>query len=149
MKKIYLIFLFTLLLSNCTTLTRQEYNQLRDLQGYGVTVDKPVGSYEKPASGVAAATLNLLPGVGNFYLGTGNAADSSHIIYGVLNLLFWPLSIVWAVPEAAIDADNINKRELIYYYMYDKQGQKELKKANINLNHYNIEEQPYVFEESF
>lgn len=133
MKKFVLFAICAVMLSSCTTLTRQETNQLRELQAQGVTVDRPVGNYEKPASGVAAGALNLLPGIGNFYLGTGNAAESSHVLYGVLNLLTWPLSILWAVPEAAIDADNINKRELIYYYMYDEQGKNELKKANITL----------------
>ncbi|MGI5845828.1 MAG: hypothetical protein ACOX7D_01415 [Alphaproteobacteria bacterium] len=134
MKNIIFVFiLFGIFSSGCTSLTRQENNQLRELQSQGVTVDHPIGNYEKPVSGVVAGTLNLLPGFGNFYLGTGNAADSSHILYGVLNLLFWPTSILWGVPEAAIDADNINKRELLYYYKYDKKGKEELKKANITL----------------
>ncbi len=121
------------MLSGCTSLTRQEHMQLRELQAQGVTVDKPVGNFEKPASGVTAGALNLLPGIGNFYLGTGNAAESSHVLYGVLNLLTWPLSILWGVPEAAIDADNINKREMLYYYTYDEQGKQALKKAKITL----------------
>lgn len=120
-------------ISGCTSLTRQEQNQLRELQAQGVTVDRPVGGYEKPASGMAAGALNLLPGVGNFYLGTGNAAESSHILYGVVNLLLWPSSILWGVPEAAIDADVINKREMLYYYTYDERGKQELQKANITL----------------
>jgi hypothetical protein len=107
--------------------------QLRELQAQGVTVDKPVGNFEKPVSGVTAGALNLLPGIGNFYLGTGNAAESSHVLYGVLNLLTWPLSILWGVPEAVIDADNINKREMLYYYTYDEQGKQALKKSKINL----------------
>lgn len=133
MKKIMLFLICTTALAGCTGLTRQEQNQLRELQAQGVTVDRPVGGYEKPASGVAAGVLNLLPGVGNFYLGTGTGAESSHILYGVINLLLWPASILWGVPEAAIDADNINKRELLYYYTYDEKGKQELKKANITL----------------
>ena len=133
MKKILLFVICTVMLSGCTSLTRQEHMQLRELQAQGVTVDKPVGNFEKPASGVAAGALNLLPGIGNFYLGTGNAAESSHVLYGVLNLLTWPLSILWGVPEAAIDADNINKREMLYYYTYDEQGKQALKKAKISL----------------
>ncbi len=133
MKKILLFVICTVMLSGCTSLTRQEHMQLRELQAQGVTVDKPVGNFEKPASGVTAGALNLLPGIGNFYLGTGNAAESSHVLYGVLNLLTWPLSILWGVPEAAIDADNINKREMLYYYTYDEQGKQALKKAKITL----------------
>jgi hypothetical protein len=128
----YLITLFVL--CGCTTLTRHETTQLRELQAQGVTVDHPIGNYEKPASGVAAGVLNLLPGFGNFYLGTGTAAESSQVLYGVLNLLFWPVSILWGVPEAAIDADNINKREMLYYYTYDERGKQELANANITLS---------------
>lgn len=133
MSKIILLVVSVFILTGCTSLTRHEQNQLRELQSQGVTVDRPVGNYEKPASGVAAGALNLLPGFGNFYLGTGNGADSSQVLYGVLNLLFWPTSILWGVPEAAIDADVINKREMLYYYTYDENGKKELQKANIIL----------------
>lgn len=134
MKKILLSVVSVAFLAGCTTLTRQETIQLRELQAQGVTVDHPVGNYEKPASSVTAGALNLLPGVGNFYLGTGNAAESSHVLYGFLNLLTWPLSIIWSVPEAAIDADNINKKEMLYYYTYDENGKQELKKAKITLS---------------
>ena len=132
MKK-FVVLLLLLGFAGCTTLTRHESSQIRELQAQGVTVDKPVGNYEKPVSGVAAGALNLLPGIGNFYLGMGTAAESSHILYGFLNLLTWPISVVWAVPEAIVDADNINKREMLYYYTYDPQGQQELQKANVTL----------------
>ena len=139
------------ILSGCTTLNRQEREQIKELQEQGVTVDRPVGNYEKPASGVTAAALNLLPGIGNFYLGSGNAAESSHIVYGVLNLLTWPLSVLWAVPEAAIDADNINKREMLYYYKYNKQGREALRKSQVTLseNVLFVPETQHVFEERF
>lgn len=133
MKKIIHFLICMVVLSGCTTLTRHEQNQLRELQAQGVTVDRPVGTYEKPASAVAAGALNLLPGFGNFYLGIGNAAESSHVLYGVINLLLWPTSILWGVPEAVIDADNINKREMLYYYTYDERGKRELQQANIVL----------------
>ena len=134
MKKIVLMASFAVLLAGCTSLTRQEEMQLQHLKSQGVTVDKPVGNYEKPASVMGAGLLNILPGVGNFYLGSGNAAESNHWLYGFLNLLMWPLSIVWGIPEAAIDANNINKREMLYYYTYDKYGKEELKNAGIRLD---------------
>lgn len=68
----------------------------------------------------------MLPGIGNFYLGVGNGAESAQMLYGFLNFLLWPSSIIWGIPEAAIDAGRINERELIYYYTYDKNGIKEL-----------------------
>ena len=134
MKKLIYVVSLSCLLCACTSLTRQEEMQLQQLQAQGVTIDKPVGSYEKPASIPGAALLNVLPGFGNFYLGSGRAAESSHWLYGLLNLLFWPISIVWAVPEAGIDADSINKREMLYYYIYDKHGKQELKDAGIKLD---------------
>jgi len=56
--------------------------------------------------------------------------DSTQWLYGALNLVTWPVSILWGVPEAAIDANAINKRELIYYYDFDDIGKEELKKLH-------------------
>ena len=125
------IFIFLLLLTvcACTTLTKQEQNNLRSLKAQGITVDRPLGSFERPANPGAAGALNLLPGIGNFYLAGGNGGDSSHWLYGCLNLLTWPFSILWGIPEAAVDANRINERELIYYYQYDPLGTKELAAA--------------------
>lgn len=66
-----------------------------------------------------AGTLNLLPGVGNAYLGQWGAF--------VGNLLFWPLSVVWGIPQAAIDAGTINKLDTLNYYSFGL-GKKELEK---------------------
>ena len=134
MKKILFTISLSVLLCACTNLSRQEELQLQHLKAQGVTVDKPVGNFDKPASVGGAALLNILPGGGNFYLATGNAAESSHWLYGFLNLLCWPISVVWAIPEAAIDANTINQREMLYYYTYDKYGKEELKAANIKLD---------------
>ena len=134
MKKIILTVSLGCLMCACTSLTRQEEIQLQHLKAQGVTVDKPVGNYEKPASVAGAAALNLLPGFGNFYLGSGNASETIHWLYGFLNLLLWPISVVWAIPEAGIDANTINKRELLYYYQYNKYGKTELEKAGIKLD---------------
>lgn len=133
MKKTLAVVATALTLANCTSLTRQEQTELHLLKGQGVTIDKPVGSWEKPASAAGAGALNLLPGFGNFYLASGNAGDSSHYLYGFLNLLAWPISILWGVPEAAIDANKINEREMLYYYKFDNQGKKEAAKAGITL----------------
>lgn len=112
----------SLLLASCTSLTHQERNTLRSLQAQGITVDKPVGNWEAPASPAGAGALNLLPGFGNFYLASGNAGDSGQYLYGFLNLLTWPVSVLWGIPEAAIDAGTINERELIYFYTFDESG---------------------------
>ncbi len=125
MKKLCLSCLLMMSLCACTTLSRHEEIQLRKLKAQGITVDRPVGNFEKPNSGAAAGSLNILPGIGNFYLAAGQGADSSQAIIGVVNLLCWPISILWAVPQAAVDANTLNKRELIYYYQYDPMGKKE------------------------
>jgi hypothetical protein len=48
--------------------------------------------------------------------------------FGALNLILWPLSILWGVPEGAIDANSINKIETIHYYYYDPMGRAELER---------------------
>lgn len=131
LKKIFCFFLF--LLCGCTNLSRQEEINIRYLESQGVTIEKPAGSFVCPANPVAAGALNILPGGGNFYLANGNGADSSHWLYGGLNLITWPFSVLWGVPEAAIDANRINKREMIYYYQFDPQGSQELKKEGKKL----------------
>lgn len=89
----------------------------------GITgLSRAPGGWQQPASPLAAGLLNVLPGGGNFYLASGNAADSSHWVYGMVNLLFWPISILWGVPEATIDAGNINKREMLNFYKYGNGG---------------------------
>ena len=107
------------LLCSCTSLTYHEQSQLRSLRAKGITVDTPQSEWERPASPVAAGMLNILPGVGNFYLASGNAGQSEHYMYGFLNLITWPFSVIWGIPEAAIDANNINKRDFIYYNTYE------------------------------
>lgn len=117
-KTLSISLLSAIILSGCTNLTYHEQQELTRLQYQGVNIDRPSGEWEKPASPLLAGVLNILPGVGNFYLASGNAADSSHWLYGFGNLLLWPVSILWGVPEAALDANNINKRDMLNYYKY-------------------------------
>ena len=119
MKKLFILSL--ILLSACTHLTHHEQRALRELRAKGITIDHPKCNWEKPANPASAALLNILPGFGNFYLASGNGGQSDHYLYGTLNLLTWPISVLWGIPEAAIDANRINERELIYYYTYEKQ----------------------------
>lgn len=126
MKKLITVLSAGMILCGCTSLTHQERNTLRSLQAQGISVEKPAGNWERPASPAGAGALNLLPGVGNFYLAAGNGGDGSHYLYGFLNLLVWPVSVIWGIPEAVIDANRINERELIYYYSFDESGQEAL-----------------------
>lgn len=122
-----------ILLSGCTSLSHQERITIRNLEAEGITIDKPAGNWKKPAKAGAAGALNLLPGVGNFYLAAGNAGDSDQYFYGFLNLLTWPISVIWGIPEAAIDANSINERELVYFYTYDEAGQLALAQRGFKL----------------
>lgn len=109
----------------CTPLTGHERLFLRDLKSDGISVDKPTGEWQKPASPLLAGVLNILPGFGNFYLGMGSGADGSQSIYGVVNLLLWPISPIWGIPQAVIDAKTINERDLVFYYEHTDAGQEE------------------------
>lgn len=64
----------------------------------------------EPKSPAVAGALNLLPGFGDAYNGEWGAF--------VCNLLFWPISVVWGVPEAAVTASNINQQETWAYYYH-------------------------------
>lgn len=108
-----LLFFFSF---GCTTLSHSDKAMLRELESYGI----PATDQKIKNAGVAGG-LNILPGVGNFYLAAGTD-QSDQWVYGFLNLLFWPLSIVWGIPEAAIDANTINKMETVYFYRFDQFG---------------------------
>jgi hypothetical protein len=124
MKLKILTLLLAATISSCTHLTHQEETQWKHLKDLGVK-ESDQNAVANPGT---AGALNILPGVGNFYLASGNGGDSGHWIYGALNLLTWPVSIIWGVPEAAIDAGTINKREILYHYNISSSGKEELKK---------------------
>ncbi len=122
MKKILLTSLLPLLFTSCVSLTYQEQQELAKLKYQGITVDRAPDGWEKPDNPLTAGILNLLPGVGNMYLASGNGGDSSQWIYAAGNLLLWPISVLWGVPEAVIDANTINKREMLHYLKYGYQN---------------------------
>lgn len=112
-------------ISGCTTLSRQEKNTLYELKQYGIR--EPEETVAHPA---VAGALNIFPGFGNFYLGVVST-ESNQWVFGLLNLLTWPASVIWGIPEAAIDANNINDRETVNYYLFNPQGQYELQQLRI------------------
>jgi hypothetical protein len=116
----------TLFMTGCTGLTRYEKAELMELKHkHGISVDNPQTElWEAPKSPVAAAALNILPGVGNFYLCT---IESHHCTLGVLNLLLWPLSVLWAIPDGAVSANALNERDLLYFYKHNEKAQGLLK----------------------
>ena len=119
MKKL-LTLILTVYLTGCVSLSYQEKVELMKLRQKGIDATVSANGWEKPASPALAGFLNLLPGVGNFYLGSGNAAEGSQIGYGVVNLLLWPLSAAWGIPQAYSDAKTINQRDLVFFYQYIK-----------------------------
>lgn len=123
MKKITSLML-AVLLSGCVSLSHQEKVTLRKLQQKGIEANVSANGWEKPASPFLAGFLNVLPGFGNFYLGTGAAADGIQWAYGLGNLLLWPISVVWGVPQAYIDAKTLNERDLVFFYQYAKEEKK-------------------------
>ncbi len=119
--------------AGCVSLTYQEKRNLAMLRANGITLDRPAGDFEAPNSSLVAGGLNILPGIGNFYLAFGQGNDTVQCVYGFTNLLLWPISIVWGVPQGAVDAITLNEREMLYYYRYDKYGKSALQEKNITL----------------
>ncbi len=115
-----LLLALTLALSGCVSLDRSERRMLRELKSYGISPTS-----ERVKHPLLAGVLNILPGFGNFYLASGTD-QSEQWSWGLVNLLIWPASVLWSVPEAAIDANTINKKETAYYYRFDREGKKEL-----------------------
>lgn len=135
MKKYFLIILALgfLFLQGCSSLHYSEKVTYKSLEANGITMDKPAGPWERPASPLAAGLLNFLPGCGNFYLSCGDGADADHVLYGFLNFITWPMSMFWGIPEAAIDAGNINRREFVYFYTFNPSGQAALEELGLEM----------------
>lgn len=91
-----------LALTSCAGLDSIEEQQWLNLQAQGA----PEVEEKSPT---LAAVLNLALGAGDIYNGEWGAF--------VLDLLLWWPSVAWAVPQAAITANNINKRATIAYYI--------------------------------
>ncbi len=121
-------------LNGCTTLSRMDSHEYKQLEKQGVDIDHPIGDYIPPKNIILAGALNMLPGFGNFYLALGDGSKKEHAIFGFLNLLLWPISVVWGVPEAAFDANNLNKMDMLYYYRYLPEGKKALEQHGIKLD---------------
>ena len=101
-----------LLCAGCVALSPGERNQLERLENHGCTVKEPPPGFVPPVKEWMAAGLNLLPGIGNFYLASKGGGDWQWAL-GVGNLLLWPISPAWAVAQGGIDARTLNKRALL------------------------------------
>lgn len=109
--------------ASCAGLSPREQGQARQLREAGIS-DTEMGTKKGWVSGC----LNIIPGVGNFYLASGKDSGSQ-VIYGILNIipgwLVWPITCAWSVPQAAVDAGNINRRQTIVYFFETEDGKKE------------------------
>jgi len=91
----------TLVLASCSSLSPHEEQQYENLMAQGA---EPL-VVKKPA---VAGSLNLLIGIGDIYNRQWGAF--------ALDLLLWWPSVVWAVPQGVITAQNINKKATIAHY---------------------------------
>lgn len=82
----------------------------------------------QPVDPLAAALLNLAPGIGNLYLGAKSDKTYNYALFP-LNLITWPFSILWAVPQAGTDAGVVNREANADYYTYDPEGRARLAAA--------------------
>ena len=88
--------------SGCAGLTPREAGQAQKLREAGIS-ETEMGT----KNGWISGPLNIIPGVGNFYLATGKDS-SSQIIYGILNIipgwLLWPVTCAWSAARARLRA---------------------------------------------
>ncbi|MFH1230570.1 MAG: hypothetical protein V1709_03645 [Planctomycetota bacterium] len=115
-KKLVLLVL-CLCFTGCVSMSGMEKVQYQKMHYELQKVGLPEFEENNPTT---AGALNILPGVGNAYLGQWGAF--------VANLIFWPYSILWGVPQAAIDAGTLNEKETFYFYTFGL-GKEQLEEA--------------------
>lgn len=119
--------LILLILVACIPLRSSDRARLAELRSAGISATE-----QATTSAPLAGALNILPGFGNFYLG-GTSEHNTQWAFGFLNLLLWPASVVWSIPQAALDANTANKLATIDYYFHTPQGKAELAKRQQQL----------------
>jgi hypothetical protein len=119
--KLSAALMLVVMLSGCMSLTQSEKNAVYELKSYKVNTCQV--KIKDPS---VAAWLNLMPGVGHFYLASGSEEKQ---LWGMafFNLFTYPLSWFWGIPGAYSDAGVLNKKELVRFYQYDPVGQEQLK----------------------
>ncbi len=115
------------LLTGCATpLNSAQKQELQTYQAKGMAVE------EKSPS--TAAAFGLLPGGGSFY--------TRNVGLGIVNLLFWPLSIFWDPVSGHDGAESIN-----YFATkaaVQKTMTKELREIERNLDEKTITQEQYL-----
>lgn len=108
------------------SLSPQDERKVDELREHGLSV--PLSA---PKNVFLAGGLNLLGGIGNFYLAYGKDGDSYQVLYGLANILaIVVLSPLWSVPQAMIDAYTLNKKAFVDYYSFSTEGMKEFQRLN-------------------
>lgn len=107
-------------------MSQQDELKADELRRHGLSV--PLSG---PKNIFLAGGLNLLGGLGNFYLAYGKDGDSNQTLYGLANILaIVVLSPLWSVPQAMIDAYTLNKKAFVDYYSFSDEGLKEYQRVN-------------------
>lgn len=107
-----LLVLSLFISTGCSSLNSSQKHELAEWESEDLKV-------ETKSEGLAAG-LNILPGVGDFYNG--------NIGLGVVNLLTWPVSILWAPVGGASGAAEVN------YYSTKARVDKLSKKKQETIN---------------
>lgn len=118
MRKLLVVMILGVVVSGCVSMTPHEQRQYKEITSTGLSCDE----IKNPG---AAAFLNILPGFGDFYLASGSGQGHMWAI-GAIDLLLWPISVVWGVPQAAISADAINNKECVYFCTATIDGKKQM-----------------------
>lgn len=90
-------------LTGCAGLSNTDRYEYEEMMSAGLA---PV----EDKSVALAAVLNVLPGFGDIYTGEYGAFT--------LDFLLWPVSVVWAVPQGAVTAGQMNAERTWYYYRW-------------------------------
>ena len=91
----YLFLLLMLPVVGCSSLNHSQKREYKEWKSAGI-------AQETKHEGLAAG-LNVLPGIGDFYNGNFGL--------GIVNLLFWPASVLWAPVGGATGAEEVNYYE--------------------------------------
>jgi hypothetical protein len=116
----------TLLTGCATPLNSAQKQELQSYQAKGMAVEE-----KNPST---AAAFGLLPGGGSFY--------TRNVGLGIVNLLFWPLSILWDPVSGHDGAESIN-----YFATkaaVQKTMTKELREIERNLDEKTITQEQYL-----
>ncbi len=113
--------------SGCASVRPESKSILEDARRRGLPENKV-----EQANPVVAGGLNILPGIGNIYLAINTDEKTTNWVLFPVNLLTWPVSILWGVPQAAIDANTANRQATADFYQFNSFGKSEFNAANQN-----------------